>query len=243
MLKTVDKATETYARLLDTTLNDLNNKVVATLGKAKTDRDRFDAATILNSRGDFITALRESGYTELANKHVEKYKQVIDEVKEDFKDLDLPPPKFTAANTERLKAIARSDLENFNAIGTDAMDTLRQELFRQAVAAEPFENMVNKVREKTTGIGKDGSPLKNHSYTHANTAILRFNGEVIREAGDSLGAKKWEVVGPLDSVTRDVCRTALGDPIRTAEEWKAAGYWGGAPGGWNCRHQLYPVFK
>ena len=261
MLQTADKASELYAKNLDKVLSELEIKVLATLGNAKTGRDAFDAATILNSRGEFLKALSDAGYNELANQHIAKYPNIIDEVKKDFLDMNLPPVKLNTANVANLKSIAQADLEMFKAIGTKAMDDLRLELFRHSVANRPFSEMVETVKAATVGLTKqarssvtgellrtkDGklykrSPLANYSYTHANTAVLNFNGEVIREAGEALGAEKWEVVGPVDDVTRDECLDAMGDPVRTAKEWKDAGYWGGSPGGWNCRHQLYPVF-
>lgn len=242
MLQTADNASELYAKNLDKVLSELEIKVLATIGNAKTGRDAFDATTILNSRGEFLKALSDSGYNELANQHIAKYPDIIDEVKKDFADMKLPPVKFNTANAANLKAIAQADLEMFKAIGTKAMDDLRLELFRHSIASRPFSEMVATIKASTTGLDKKGSPLANYSYTHANTAVLNFNGEVIREAGEALGAEKWEVVGPVDDVTREECLDAMADPVRTAKEWKDDGYWGGSPGGWNCRHQLYPVF-
>jgi hypothetical protein len=97
--------------------------------------------------------------------------------------------------------------------------------------------------------------MANHAYTISNTAVLNFGGEVLITAGNNVfdalnipeGERMWEVVGPLDDVTRDECETALADPIRTWDEWlqhsNANGepYVGGTPGGFNCRHQLFPV--
>lgn len=242
MLQTADNAADVFAKNLDKVLSDVELKVLATVGNAKTGRDTFDAATILNSRGEFLKALSDSGYNELATQHIAKYPDIINEVKKDFADMGLPPVKLNTANIDKLKTIAQADLEMFRAIGTKAMDDLRLELFRHSIASRPFSEMVKTIKESTIGLDKKGSPLANYSYTHANTAVLNFNGEVIREAGEALGAKMWEVVGPIDDVTRDECLDALSDPVRTADEWKDAGYWGGSPGGWNCRHQLYPVF-
>ena len=242
MLQTADNASELYAKNLDKVLSELEIKVLATLGNAKKGRDAFDAATILNSRGELLKALSDAGYNELANQHIAKYPDIINEVRKDFLDLDLPPVKLNTANVANLKSIAQADLEMFKAIGTKAMDDLRLELFRHSIASRPFSEMVATIKSSTVGLDKKGSPLKNYAYTHANTAVLNFSGEVVREAGEALGAEKWEVVGPVDDVTRDECLDAMGDPVRTAKEWKDAGYWGGSPGGWNCRHQLYPVF-
>lgn len=242
-LKATDRAAAEYARNLSQVLDELETQITGIIGEAKTARDSFDAATLLNNRGAFLQALRDSGYTELANQHVEKYPNIVEAVKKDFGRKGLPQPSFSTAQVETFKQIAKADLQMFSAIGTKAVDDIRLELYRHAVSSRPFSDMVRVIKEGTTGTAKNGSPLSNYSYTHANTAVLKFSGEAIREAGESIEAERWEVVGPLDSATREVCRKALRDPVRTTEEWKDADYWGGSPGGWNCRHQLYPNFE
>lgn len=241
-LTKVDAAAEKYASDLSKVLSELEANVINVLGKAKEKEDKLNAAMILNSRGEMLQALRDAGYTNLANEHIAKYPGIVEAVKKDFGTRGLPQAKFSSVATETFKNIAQADLESFSAIGTKAMDDLRLELYRQAISSKPFSEMINTIRASTVGVDGKGSPLKNYSYTHANTAILKFSGEVIREAGEEIGADKWEVVGVLDEVTRDECREALSDPVRTEKEWQSAGYWGGSPGGWNCRHSLYPYF-
>ena len=235
-----DKATEQYAKDLSKVLAELESNIYNVFGKAKTKEARFDANTILNSRGDMLQSLRDAGYSDLANKHIANYPEIVNEVRADFAKRKLPPVKFGKVSAETFKNIARADLEMFNVIGVKAMDDLRLELYRHSISSKPFSNMVAVIRAATTGIDGKGSPLKNYAYTHANTAILKFGGDVVAEAGESIGAERWEVVGVSDESTRDDCRDALADPIRTKKEWQDAGYWGGSPGGWNCRHTLYP---
>lgn len=231
-----------FANDLDKVLTDLEDSVLNTVGKVKTGTDSYNAAMLLNSQGEFIKALKDSGYNDLAQKHINRYPEVVTAVKKEFDKRGMPDASISTVSADKLKSIAKADLEQFRNIGTKAMDDLRMKLYKHAIAGMPFSEMVAAVRESTTGIDAKGSPLKNYAYTHANTAVLNFSGEVIREMGEGLGAEEWELVGPLDARTRPICRDAFSDKIRTADEWKAAGYWGGSPGGWNCRHQLYPVF-
>lgn len=241
-LRAVDAAADDYASNLIKVLDELETRLIGVLGQAKSARDTFDAATLLNSRGDMLQALRESGYFALANEHVNKYPGIVEAVKKDFAARDLPPAVFTKPNADLFSQIAMADLSMFSAIGEKAIADLHYELYRHALSSRPFSDMVRVIKASTVGTSVKGSPLRNYSYTHANTAILNFSGEVIREAGESIGAKNWKVLGPLDSLTRPVCRAAFSDRVRTEEEWKDAGYWGGTPGGYNCRHQLYPSF-
>jgi hypothetical protein len=214
------------------------------LNGARTAQGTVDAAIILNSRAAMIQALNAAGYTDLAQAHINRYPNLADDIKGTFaRAKDFPKPVLTEASAATFQGLATVDLDEFAKIGEGAIDELRLQLYRQAVGNQPFSAMVRTIKAATVGVDGKGSPMANHAYTHANTAVLQFQGEVIREIGEQLDADKWEVVGPNDDVTRDACQNALADPVRTEKEWQSAGYWGGAPGGWNCRHQLIPVFN
>ncbi len=242
-----DKLAEEYAKTLLLVLQDLDKRVVDIVSGAVTARSQYDAAIILNSREQMITALRESGYFALAADYVEEYQAIPGVVTRSMVGRDLPSPKFTTADAEIFAGLASADLQAFSAVGTQAMDELRLGLYKQAVSGQPFSALVDSIAAATIGVDGKGSPMANHARTIANTAVLDFGGEVLRVAGENIGAEQWEVVGPNDDVTRVECQEALSDPIRTKAEWMqhegATGqpYFGGTPGGWNCRHQLFPV--
>ena len=240
-LTQIDLAAEEYAKNLSKVLSELEAKVYDVLGKAKTGRDMFDAATLRDSRGEILQALRDSGYHKLANEHVAKYTGIVDAVKSDFGKRGLPPAKFSTVTAETFQSISQTDLEKFRVLGTKAMDDMRFELYRHAISSRPFSDMVNTIRAATVGVDGKGSPLGNYSYTHANTAILDFSKAAVRLAGEEIGADKWEVVGPDDDATRKECHDALQKPVRTKEEWNNVGYWGEGER-YNCRHTLYPYF-
>lgn len=232
-----------YAKDLVKVMGELEAEVISFMRGAGTTTTEA-AATVLNSRPAFIQMLNESGYTALSSEYVAQFGVVPDQVARAFAARGLPAPQYTTVSAETFSGLARIDLQNFQAIGAKAMEDLRLGLYRQTIGGESFKNIVKTIKASTVGVDGKLSPLSNHSYTHANTAILNFNGEVTREAGESIGFGEddslWEVVGPLDEVTRDVCQAALSDPVRTKEEWIAADYWGGSPGGWNCRHEIFP---
>lgn len=241
-LTAVDRAAAEYANGLSIVLDELETRLLGLVGEAKLARDTFDAATLLNSRGEFLQALRDSGYYDLAQAHVDKYPGIVQAVMTDFAAKKLPAVSFTQVNVETFQQIALADLQMFDNIGKKAVDDIRLELYRHSVSSRPFSDMVRTIRASTVGVSKRGTPLKNYSYTHANTAILNFGDDVIRVAGEEIGADRWQVLGPNDSVTRDVCRRALARPIRTKEEWITAKYWARTPKRWSCRHYTYPYF-
>jgi hypothetical protein len=232
-----------YEKDLAKVMAELEAEVLTFMGGAGTTSTEA-AATILNSRPAFLQMLNDSGYNELSSQYVAQFGEVPDAVSRSFAARALPAPEFTTVSAETFSGLARMDLQGFSAIGTKAMDDLRLGIYRQTIGGFPFKDIVKTIKESTVGIDGKLSPLANHSYTHANTAILNFNGEVTKEAGESIGFGEddslWEAVGPLDDKTRDVCQAALNDPVRTKAEWIEADYWGGAPGGWNCRHELFP---
>ena len=207
----------------------------------------YDATLFLNYFPEMIAALDAAGYNTLSREYVKQYKRVAPEVTKLFAGLGGPKPSLATASKETLAHMARADLTNFAALGRQGVQTLHFGVYKAMVGRQEFSSIVDMVRRATVGVqGKRGS-MANHAYTHANTAFQQFSGEVVISAAESVGHggpdSLWEVTGPSDDATRDVCSDALADPIRTRKEWEAAGYWGGAPGGWNCRHQVEPVFK
>lgn len=234
-LKYADKQSERFARDLDKVLRDLDKRIVAILNGA-TKGGQVEASLLLNSKPAMIQALRDAGYYELAAQHAASYEGAVDALTEAFSDRKLPPPKFSGADVTTMQQLATADIAGLAIIGEYALDNLRLSLYKGAVGGSSFKDLVASISDAIDG------PLKNHAYTYANTAQLNFSGEILRQAGESLGAERWEVIGPNDGLTREVCVNALRNPIRTTDEWKSAGYFGGTPGGWNCRHQLFPVF-
>jgi hypothetical protein len=242
----LDQQIDDFGRSLDKVMRELEKSLLDVIGGATSSKDIFDSTALLNSQPAMIEALRTSGYFTLAEEHVATFAAIPKDTIAAFKARDLPLPEFTTVDKEAMTALAQMDLDQFNNIGVSAMNELRLGMVRNAVSGAPFSTMVESVRAATIGLDKKGSPLANYAYTHANTSILNFQGEVMQQAGVSVGFTEdddlWEVEGVLDGVTRDICVSALNNPIRTKAEWQSAGYWGGSPGGWNCRHQLFPYF-
>lgn len=241
-LKAVDSASEQYAKDLEAVLEDLNDRITSVIASTRiTGTDEFDATAILQARPIFIDELRNAGYPEIASKFIAEYPEISNGVKRSFSAVGIGF-ELNAVDAQTFQQIAAADLEGFSIIGQKAMDDLRQGLYKMAVQGQSFGNMVEAIRDATIGTTAKGSPLANFARTHANTAALDFSGQVSITAGENLGAEKWEILGPLDDATRDVCVAALNDPVRTKEEWIEAGYWGGTPGGWSCRHVFRPWF-
>ncbi|MCK5019402.1 MAG: hypothetical protein KAS32_20255 [Candidatus Peribacteraceae bacterium] len=240
-----DKTVATYGQDLSRVMRSLEKLLIDLMADTRVEAG-YNIQAIQNSFPAMRQALAQSGYDDLAAEFVGTFEDVPGLVSKTYAANDLPSPKYVAADAQVFTGLAQVDLDNFAAIGEKALEDLRLGLYRQAVASEPFSNLVETIRAATVGVDGKGSAMANHAYTHANTAMLNFQGETLRIAGESLGFDSddslWEVVGPDDEVTRDVCEAALAEPVRTKAEWIAAGYWGGTPGGWNCRHQLFPYF-
>lgn len=242
-LKFLDKESANFKKDLAVVMEQLNAELNSLLAGGVTQQGLVDAAVILNNRNAMIEALNRDGYNELAVKYVGKYPELAKIGASRVAQLaGVTDLKYGQVSVDAMMGLARVDLEGFAAIGENAIDDLRLALYRDAVGGATVKDISAQIAASTIGTSVKGSPLSNYSYTHANTALLNFSGEVLRLAGEELGAEMWEVVGPLDSLTRQVCRDALSEKIRSKKEWQKAGYWGGTPGGWNCRHQLYPYF-
>lgn len=242
----IDGMVEGFAKSLAVVMRRLDRELQSVIAPAATASQVFNASVLSNpeTQAAMIQALRDSGYMDLAASFIGQFEQIPGEVSTLFDSLNLPAPKFTTADAELFRQLSNNDFTRFLDIGESAVNELRTALVADAVAGVPFADMVERVNAATVGIDGKNSPLANHAFTHANTAVLEFSGQAAQAAGESIGFdgpdSLWQVVGPDDSVTRDVCLAALAEPIRTKQEWQDAGYWGGTPGGWNCRHILVP---
>lgn len=235
-LASVDKLSDDFSKNLDTVLKELDRQLKDILSSVTTN-GVVNATELLNAQAQMISALQSSGYLELAASQAQGYEQIFDAVKSSMKSRGLPTAKFSTVDATTLQQLAGIDVSAITAIGRDAIEQLNISLYKNALSGIPFSTLVEEIGAKLEG------PLRNSAFTYANTANLSFSGEVLRISGENLGADKWQVVGPLDEVTRDVCVDALADPVRTTKEWQSADYFGGVPGGFNCRHQLFPVFE
>jgi len=244
--KLTDKSIKAYSKALVKVMEELEAEVLAFMVGAGTTTPAA-AAAVLNSRPEFIKFLNDSGYNDLSRAYIKQYEKMTGAVELAFNKRLLPPPVFSTVSAETFAGLAQMDLQNFSSIGTKAMDDLRMGIYRNTVAGANFKDTVNLIKASTVGLDGKGSALANHSYTHANTAILNFQGEVVQKAGESIGFdgddSLWELVHVMDAATRDICVDAYTDPVRTRAEWLAIDYFGGSPGGYNCRGILYPYIN
>ena len=241
----IDSQIVTFEQSLSTVMKKLEKNLIDLVGSSATAQQLFDANVLLNSEATMITALQDAGYFSLAEEHISAFAKIPAAVKASYAAEGFPLVEFTALQKADMTALAQMNLEQFNNIGVSAMNELRLGLVQNAVSALPLSSMVDAVAAATVGVAANGSPLSNYAATHARTAINTFNGEVNIKAAESFGHDKptdrWRVRGPNDAKTRDVCSKALTEPIRTRQEWEDAGYFGGSPGGWNCRHRFRPI--
>lgn len=248
-----DNKIDQYKKDLERVMRSLNDRIVDLMSAKVINRpeDLYDTAAILNMQPDLIKALTEAGYSDLSEEFVRNYERIVETTEAAYSNLDLPSPRFAAADAKMFQQIASADLERFEVIGANAMNELRFQMYRQALTSAPFSTIAASVAAATVGTASNGSPLAAYAGTHANTAIQGFAAETIKTAAINIDHDDdddlWQVVGPSDRVTREVCSMALSAPIRTRAEWKQApsdfpgSYFdNNPPGGWNCRHQLFP---
>lgn len=189
---------------------------------------------MLRAQGEMMLALQASGYVDLVRKHGASYEVIAGDILQRLTKAGVPNPKFGPEAAQTLTQISLVDMQALGETGENIIKELNRSLYFSALSELPFNELVKQI-EKSTG------KLSSYAYTYANTASLKFSGEMARIIGEEVEADKWRVTGPLDETTREECRRALRNPVRTKQEWIDADYWGGTPGGWNCRHILEPV--
>lgn len=90
-----------------------------------------------------------------------------------------------------------------------------------------------------------GSRLVNNLNSELNTSLAGFSRTLTIYKAEEIGIERFRYVGPLDKVTREFCRTKVGN-IYARDEIMQWDNEQGLPasiylGGYNCRHRLEPV--
>lgn len=195
---------------------------------------------------DLTTYLQEAGLDDLINGYGAQFDRITQGSLEYFTAFDVAPD-LTGLDEDVLNAvILRHENKILASVGRELIDPLEQALIASTVGNRPRDAIVAEIFEIAEGL------TYRQTETLVDTTYRQFHRFVREEKAKDLDLEYYTYVGPLDDKTRDACEFLMkggrGDgSFWTKEEFTAdlhpdlvdnpviAG------GGYNCRHEAYPV--
>ena len=136
--------------------------------------------------------------------------------------------------------------------------TAIQEVLKDNISGIGTRSELNKtLRKFIEGTEEEAPFLNRYIKQTTNDAIMTFNSEYIQTISDDLGVEYYLYSGTIIADTRDFCQARSGRYFTKDEvkDWAGLKNWDGRMkgtnsstifiyrGGYNCRHQLWPVAK
>jgi hypothetical protein len=179
-------------------------------------------------------ALEEAGFGALADDFASaalEYKGALEA---------LPAVAFKAEQGSALAAALNAKYEGWDRVAQGIIDKTRQLVSSATVTGIPGETLAAQ-------LVKEAGALEQHARTYIETAQQAQLRESWIAAGQSMGAERYEYVGPMDDRTRPFCRDLLNQggthtledvgKMKNGQSLSVVTY----GGGWNCRHDWVPV--
>jgi hypothetical protein len=134
--------------------------------------------------------------------------------------------------------------------------TAIQEVLKDNIAGIGTRSELNKtLRKFIEGTDTEKAFLNRYIKQVTNDSVMTFNAEYIQTIADDLDVEYYLYSGTIIADTREFCQARAGRFFTTEEvkDWADLGKWNGKNtntnrntifiyrGGYNCRHQLWPV--
>ena len=188
---------------------------------------------------DFVDDLTKLGFPALLEKVKGSYdKQVVTAIT----GLGAAQrSKQTVAAVQAIEVLALLDLSTISSGVTRYANELKTAMFRGLLTGASSKSIMEGLTA-TYGVGKVLSSKQQVALL--NDSFARFARTTTAKLFEDVPEQKFEYVGPLDEVTRDVCVATLemqGEGMTMAEIEAEAPVSFADGGGFNCRHEWIPV--
>lgn len=205
------------------------------------------------------TIVNNSTYQAQVSEVLEGYK-LLAELSNDFISVSIGSFK---PKTELYKAILEANIATtkdalLGAGIRENFGTAIQEVLKDNIAGVGTRTELNKTLRKFIEGTSDEAPFLNRYIKQTtNDSVMTFNSEYIQTISEDLGVQYYLYAGTLIADSRPFCTSRAGKYFTKEEvqKWASLSSWDGRMkgtnsttifvyrGGYNCRHQLWPVSK
>jgi hypothetical protein len=234
-LSSVRRIEDEFSRAIETTMRSLERQITPLI-------NQFGSMDVIDSnltRQQVQDIINRSGYFETVGRLLnDGYQEIIDEVV-DYYSRDIGRDLlFSDTDLAQLTDSKNLDLNEFNQISNDLVETITRSIAGLSFTGVDFNNVIDDIQSE---IDKASNNMRTWITTGTNAI---FSTSLVLLAATN-GISKYKYVGPLDAKTRPFCKEHTGE-IKTIEEWNQLDNGQINPisvyrGGYNCRHALVGV--
>ena len=234
------------------TLEDLEARIVSQISTLTEGADVVSTQIAIDLRTDLKRYIDET-YRTTADSIVREYDQIVQEFMEEFGELNIPEKfkSLTKADLLTINQLKFQSFQGFEDIASRYLNEISSQVYQNAIAGKPFNDMVKDLRGLITGeVDRRGRPMSTYASQIAHDSVMQFDGQFTVYKSKEAGLDKFKYTGTLVGDSRPHCVTHLNkvyteEQIRSIWQSSWAGKSEGDPftvrGGYRCRHTWLPV--
>lgn len=234
------------------TLADLEARIVSDISKAVSKEDIITTQIAIQLRPNIRRYIEET-YSTVADSNVRDYDQIVTSFMDEFGELNIPDnfKTLTQVDLDTITQLKFQSFSGYEEIANRYLTEINANVYQNAIAGKPFEEMVKDIRGLITGDeDRRGRSMSGYASQIAHDSVMQFDGQFTVYKAKEAGLNKYKYTGTLVRDSRDHCRKHVGktyteEEIRRIWQGSWAGKAEGDPfivrGGYRCRHTWLPV--
>jgi uncharacterized protein with gpF-like domain len=245
------------------TLADLEARIVSDISKAVSKEDIITTQIAIQLRPNIKRYIEET-YSTVADSNVRDYDQIVASFMDEFGELNIPDnfKTLTQVDLDTITQLKFQSFSGYEEIANRYLTEINANVYQNAIAGRPFEEMVKDIRGLITGDeDRRGRSMSVYASQIAHDSVMQFDGQFTVFKANEAGINKYKYTGTEVRDTRPFCvrelRRSRGGKTYTKEEVQtlhnnrsgeyAKGKAEGDPfivrGGYRCRHTWLPVVE
>ena len=247
----LERLADQHEAQIRSTLNNLEADIISQIGKVTDDSGVLTTKISIELRNDIRRYMEQ--YRIQADTLVRDYDQIVNSFMEEFGELNIPDKfkSLTEADLITINQLKFQSFSGFEDIANRYLTEINANVYQNAIAGKPFNEMVKDIRGLITGdVDRRGRSMSGYASQIAHDSVMQFDGQFTIYKAKEAGLDKFKYTGTLVRDSRDHCRLHLGKTYteeRIREIW--SGDWAGKAegdafivrGGYRCRHTWLPI--
>ena len=249
----LERLADSHEAQIKKTLENLEADIISGISKATNDDNILTTKISIDLRKDLKQYMEQ--YRIDTDTLVRDYDQIVNSFMEEFGQLNIPD-KFKSLTEVDLLTINQLKFQSFSGfeeIANRYLTEISANVYQNAIAGKPFNEMVKDIRGLITGdVDRRGRSMSTYASQIAHDSVMQFDGQFTVFKAKEAGLDKYKYTGTLVRDSRDHCKTHVGrtyteEQIRAIWQGSWAGKSEGDPfivrGGYRCRHTWIPIVE
>jgi len=249
----LERLADSHEAQIKKTLENLEADIISGISKATNEDNILTTKISIDLRKDLKQYMEQ--YRIDTDTLVRDYDQIVNSFMEEFGQLNIPD-KFKSLTEVDLLTINQLKFQSFSGfeeIANRYLTEISANVYQNAIAGKPFNEMVKDIRGLITGdVDRRGRSMSTYASQIAHDSVMQFDGQFTVFKAKEAGLDKYKYTGTLVRDSRPHCRTHVGrtyteEQIRAIWQGSWAGKSEGDPfivrGGYRCRHTWIPIVE